>query len=727
MLRYMQVWKNKGWVESFLSSKTLGIFLIAMAARLFYLSQVADSPLFDSPVVDSLTYVDQARDIVGGNWLGFGKGPFWQPPFYPYFLALVRLIFKDQFFWAVRLIQIVLGSLGCVLIFLISRRFFNTSVGIIASLLGALYGILIYFDCELLPASIALFLDLLLILSLLEASERPRLSKWLLSGFIFGLSAITVPNVLALAPFILLWMWIAFGSRSNVDSVLSADRGTIETAEPKLERGVRTSQFAVWCGSFLLGGLLVISTVTLRNYVVGGDFVIISYNAGINFYIGNNPDYDRTVGIRPGWEWENLSFEPLEKGIDKHSESSRYFFSKAWEFIRDQPLAYFKLLCKKLFLFWNGNEIGRNQEIYFSRGNSSLMWASVWKRIIAFPFGVLSPLALVGLIISLPRWRKLLLLYIFVTVYAASVVLFLVTSRYRLPVLPFLMIFAAYTIWWWFQSAKGGRYLTLSLSVVPFVLFTLAANTKIGKMDTVNNAEVHYNVGTMYMNKQMHASAIVEFEKVVSLKEDYWEAWLNLGSIYARMGMYDDSIAASRKVAEARPSLMLARPLWVEGYIQTRLFLAQNYIQLGMYDRAQDECESALKLDPDNVKVRLKLAYIYDKKGLYDAAVDEYRKIIRTGGDYLEARNNLGVVYAKKGLLDEAIAEFTRLLESQPQNLDARYNLAAAYKEKGKYKEATAQYEEILKIESDYSDVRLKLALLYKEMSVLKNEDSVNN
>ncbi len=721
----MPVCKNKRWVQSFLSSKTIGIFLIALAARLFYLSQISDSPLFDSPVVDSLTYVDQAKDIVDGNWLGVEKGPFWQPPFYPYFLALVRLIFKDQFFWAVRLIQIVLGSLGCVLIFLISRRFFNTSVAIIASVLGALYGILIYFDGELLPASIALFLDLLLILSLLEASERPRIWKWLLSGFIFGLSAITVPNVLALAPFILLWMWIAFRSRSNVDSVLSAESGPIETAEPKLERGGRTSQFAVWCGSFLLGGLLVISTVTLRNYLVGGDFVIISYNAGINFYIGNNPDYDRTVGIRPGWEWENLSFEPLEKGIDKHSESSRYFFSKAWEFIRDQPLEYFKLLCKKLFLFWNGNEIGRNQEIYFSRGYSSLMWASVWKRIIAFPFGILSPLALVGLIISLPRWRKLLLLYIFVTVYAASVVLFLVTSRYRLPVLPFLMIFAAYTIWWWFQSAKGGRYLTLSLSVVPFVLFTLATNTKIGKMDTADNAEVHYNVGTMYMSKKMYASAIVEFEKVVSLKENYWEAWLNLGSSYAAVGMYDESIATRRKVAEARPSLMLARKDMVKGYIKTSLSLANTYTQLGMYDRAQDECESAFKIDPGNVEVRLMLAYILDKKGLYDEAVEEYMRIIETGDANLEARNNLGVAYAKKGMLDEAIAEFTRLLAIEPPHLDARYNLATVYKEKGMYEEAITQYEEILKIESDYSDVHLKLALLYKEKSVVKDEDSV--
>ena len=56
----------------------------------------------------------------------------------------------------------------------------------------------------------------------------------------------------------------------------------------------------------LLGLLVAIAPVTLRNYALGSDVVLISSNAGINFYLGNNPDYQRTVNIRPGWEWYEL-------------------------------------------------------------------------------------------------------------------------------------------------------------------------------------------------------------------------------------------------------------------------------------------------------------------------------------------------------------------------------------------------------------------------------------
>ena len=63
-------------------------------------------------------------------------------------------------------------------------------------------------------------------------------------------------------------------------------------------------------GALILGFALVIAPVTLRNRVVGGEWVPISYNAGINFYLGNNPDYDRTTNIRPGRDWA---------GTDRHA------------------------------------------------------------------------------------------------------------------------------------------------------------------------------------------------------------------------------------------------------------------------------------------------------------------------------------------------------------------------------------------------------------------------
>ena len=48
--------------------------------------------------------------LAAGQWLGWGEGPFWQPPLYPYFLGAVKVLFPESFFHAARLLQALMGS-----------------------------------------------------------------------------------------------------------------------------------------------------------------------------------------------------------------------------------------------------------------------------------------------------------------------------------------------------------------------------------------------------------------------------------------------------------------------------------------------------------------------------------------------------------------------------------------------------------------------------------------
>ena len=64
----------------------------------------------------------------------------------------------------------------------------------------------------------------------------------------------------------------------------------------------------------LIGAIVAVAPVTIRN-AKSGEFVPISHNGGINFYIGNNSNYDATVGIRPDREWKQLTTEPARAGV----------------------------------------------------------------------------------------------------------------------------------------------------------------------------------------------------------------------------------------------------------------------------------------------------------------------------------------------------------------------------------------------------------------------------
>ena len=82
----------------------LGIVLGALGLRLLHMWQMSASPLFADPAVDAATYVEHATQLAAGQWLGWGEGPFWQPPLYPYVLGLVKGVFPDAFFYVVRIL-----------------------------------------------------------------------------------------------------------------------------------------------------------------------------------------------------------------------------------------------------------------------------------------------------------------------------------------------------------------------------------------------------------------------------------------------------------------------------------------------------------------------------------------------------------------------------------------------------------------------------------------------
>ena len=492
-----------------LPARRLGwlVFVLALALRVAYILEADASPLFAHPAVDAKTYTHHAQRLAAGNWLGVGEGPFWQPPLYPYFLGGVKVLFVESFFYAVRFVQALLGALVCAMSWWIGRSLFNPAVGLLAGIGAALCGPLIFFDGELLPASLAAFVDLLALVMLLRVWRRPSRWGFLGAGVAFGVGALAVPTVLTFAlvvPIVLLWR-------------------------------VPARQGLVWAGAFSLGVVLAIAPVAWRNWAIGGDGVGISYNAGINLYIGNNPDYAHTTAIRPGWEWDELVAQPAREGIERPSAKSAYFAARAWDYIRGDPAGWLGLMGRKLRAFWHGDEPGRNQPIYFWRTYSRVLSATLWKAGIAFPFGLVAPLALWGMLLSLRRigstWPLLYALS-----YCLGVVAFFVAARYRVPVLPVLLVFAAYGLWSLWDWARAGHWRSLGLGLAVCMAFALAANSHLAPMDMDGDAAIHYNLGNAYAAAGDKERAQAAFVRSVAEDPEYWQAWLNLGGVKGARG-----------------------------------------------------------------------------------------------------------------------------------------------------------------------------------------------
>jgi len=207
--------------------------------------------------------------------------------------------------------------------------------------------------------------------------------------------------------------------------------------------GARTRQAA----AFILGLAIVLLPVAIRNYAVGGGFYLTTSQFGPNFFIGNNPNADGTyMSLRFGRgapEYERQDATELAEHATGRtltpSEVSSYWTDRAVDFITAHPAQWLSLLGRKVVLLVNATEMldTESQESYAE-------WS--WPLRLGGWFGhygVLVPLAALGMMLAWPDRRRMAILYALTGVYAASVLMFYVFARYRLPLVPFLMLFAA--------------------------------------------------------------------------------------------------------------------------------------------------------------------------------------------------------------------------------------------------------------------------------------------
>jgi tetratricopeptide (TPR) repeat protein len=468
------------------------LFAIALALRLAHVLAMRQSPYFNHPVIDAQTYYQAAVSIASGH--GHPDRVFWQPPGYSYFLAILYAFAGVTNFLAPRIVQALLGASSAVLTAWIGSRRFGPRAGLIAGSIVAAYGTLIYFDGELLGASLTVFLQLgAVALAVLALDlERPG-QAWLGAGLLAGLASVVTATSLIVA------LVVAAAARKNFVPAV-------------------------------LGTALAIAPVSIRNMTHGGEFVPISSNGGINLYIGNNPDYDRTVAIRPDRVWTEFTKEPFEHGVSTKAGASNYWTGRVFQWAAKDPVAFASLQLKKLRLFLGGNEIYRNAAIYPARRDSPVLAALLWKIPgFAFPFGLLAPLGILGIAVG---WRKAPLLAALVVFYSLGVLAFFVAARYRVPLVPYLAIFAVDGARWIAQATSPRRLAGVAALIALFVL----CNAGQGRMSSEMNADAEFSLGEELHHEGNLAAAEEHYRSAIRERPDYLEAWVNLGVLELTRG-----------------------------------------------------------------------------------------------------------------------------------------------------------------------------------------------
>lgn len=652
------------------------VFAVALGLRLFHLWQLQGTPYADVLLGDARGYDAWAQRIAGGQWIG--TDVFYQAPLYPYVLGAIYALTGPSPD-AARIVQSVLGAASAVLVAAAAARLVSARAGLAAGLMLAVYAPAIFFDSLLQKSSLDVFFVAasLAILARLATGAAAGRAAWLALGAATGALALTRENALVLVPLLAAWTW--WGA--------------------PLAPARRVPALA----AFAAGVALLLVPVAARNYAVSGGVYLTTAQFGPNFYIGNHAGADGSYQAlrfgRGSPEYERVDATELAERSSGRTltpaEVSAYWRDRALADIAAAPGRWLALLVRKAALLVNADEAidTESQESYAE-------WS--WPLRLLGPvthFGVLVPLAALGVWITWGARRRLWVLYAIAGAVAVTTIAFYVFARYRYPLVPVLVVFAAAAVTAgrdWLASAPRAR--------AAFALGTTAVLAIVCQWPllsaTNSRAITATNLGTAFYERGQHADAVTHFQRALEVQPDYVPAFNNLGVALRAAGRTDDAIRAYRQGLSLR-----------DDYPDLHYNLANALLAVNRPDEAAEHLRKAASGEPDSAGTHNNLGLALAEKGQFAEAANEFAAAVALDPTSARAHRNLGNVLGGLGRHDDAERHLRQATTLDPADADALYDLGVFLLGRDRHRDAADVLAAAIRVRPGYVEAHNNLGI----------------
>jgi hypothetical protein len=423
-----------------LKTEAICLFLIAFGIRLGFVLTLENRLYWP----DEIAFDNIAVGILNGE--GYQADPFRANPVLPFFLAILYKLFGYSY-TEPRIIQSLIGAFTACIIFALSYKVFNRRVAFLAGLGVALYPSLIYTSGVFYVSSLETFFITLSIYLLYSASQQEHSRSFmllLLSGIAMGLATLCRAVSLALFPFAVFFILLSY-------------------------RGCALRRLAYVVTLLVVSSMLVLPW-TLRNYGIYGRVLLVSTGSGDFLWKGNNElargdTLDRYLEPGEGDVWLSrlIELEPSHRSALIHKydfvrrdlealdeiERDRYLQKLAVGFIAERPDQFLDLFVRKVRTLYTAFTEVRPENEGLIKKNARVAFS--------FIFYPLLLLALLGILATLKDWRKCVVLYLPIVSLTFAYSLLTAAARFRIPLEPFIIVFASYGFWILWDSFQTSR------------------------------------------------------------------------------------------------------------------------------------------------------------------------------------------------------------------------------------------------------------------------------
>jgi len=273
---------------------------------------------------------------------------------------------------------------------------------------------------------------------------------------------------------LLLAIFIAIRSRRWVGLWMSGILFGVATLTKAQTLFIPAVLFAAWCLSARAEGrlfscigraaviyaamMLIILPWTVRNYSVFGEFVLISTNGGETLLSGNNPS-----ATGDNTDYDDLAIQ-VPNDVKGQVANDRLATSLALKWIHDNPRAFLLLVPRKVWRLWapDGESEWSYQAGFKNYSVYWLLFRSV-RAVNQAYYAFLIVLFAISFFYFLHRNRLLSPYaatgYILLAYFTAISIMFSGQSRFHFPLMPWVAMYAAWTVTQW----AGGSHAELDL------------------------------------------------------------------------------------------------------------------------------------------------------------------------------------------------------------------------------------------------------------------------
>jgi len=510
--------------------------------------------------------------------------PFSYSPIYCYFIALTRGVFGDALY-PVLLVQTLIGALTCVLIYLIARRFVGPGWALYAAGVACLYRSFVLYDVTFLSDALGLFLQM----SLLWVLSRPGFDRSTgqvaLAGALIGLCILQRPNNLLLIPLVLLALALR---RTPVRDLLTGTPGTT-ASNP---------------------GYILYSSHNASSYG-------FRYSPPELYYRGN--DYYERRALETGHAQERfLGDAEIATAISGAitgdpmtlSSSSRFYLGFTLSHVGRYPLHYANLVVQRLGLAFNALEAHDVLPV-FAR-------YEVVAGITPLTYGLVAPLGLLGLVLSLRRFREHLALYVILANQLALLVVFYVVVRFRLSVEAVLILTSALALralWSWVRARETRRLVVAGIALAGLAAACWALPSALSERARGRKLDFALDDARRVLQRGDARRAAEKIESLLGEDTEQvarnYEARQLLASVYRRSGLPRRSGSVESLLDFDTESILAAlEERRRDGSIthQELRYLARLYVSEQRWPQAEAVLEQTLLRRPQDPRIRYELA-----------------------------------------------------------------------------------------------------------------------